>query len=144
QRSKALRNTGHAGMAHELLSAWRAGRVDLSPAADSAITRELAVALQQLGRREDAAPAAEQAVRLAEQSGRPDLLVLAMNIAANGYDDNGLPHLAAAAYRAAADLARDHDLLAERTMVLGNLAAVELNRDPATGIAAAFDAIELA
>ncbi len=144
QRSKALRNTGRVRAAHDLLVEWQARTAALPSAAGSALNRELAACMHQLGQLEQAGPIAERAARLAEYSARPDLIVLAMNVVANGYDDGGLPRLAAAVYRGAADLARTHHLLAELNMVLGNLAAVELNQDPRAGIRASYEAIELA
>ena len=109
----------------------------LSAAIAAPLVRQVAVYLHGFGRWDESVLTIDRALGFAEDSGELREQASALTIMAIGHMMRGHAGLGMAVYNYAADFAREHELVRELGMVLGNIAAVGVNRDPVGSLAAA-------
>jgi class 3 adenylate cyclase/tetratricopeptide (TPR) repeat protein len=115
----------------------------LSLAVAARLVRQVAVYLHSLGRWDEALAAADRALGAAEDSGELREQASALTNIAMVHTMRGHAGLGFAVYNYAAEFARQHELVFELGMALGNIAATEVNRDPAGSIVAAEQSAQL-
>jgi class 3 adenylate cyclase/tetratricopeptide (TPR) repeat protein len=139
----ALRGLGRSGEAVTVLApcAEVAGG---DTVAASTVALALARALSDLGRIDEARPAAEAALRLAEDSDDPRTIAAALNGMAIHLLYRDLPRLGQIVLVELAALARRHHLLGPLALALSNQTALSINRDPRAAITAGREGVAVA
>jgi class 3 adenylate cyclase len=120
-----------------------AALADLPPLVAAPLARQVAIYLQSFGRLDEAEVVIDRALGFAEDSGDPRAQVQTLIVMAIVQIFRGHAGLSSAIYSYATDLAREHQLVQELGMALGNIAASEINRDPIGTLAAAEQSAEL-
>ena len=109
----------------------------LQPVVAAPLVRQASVYVQSFGRLDEALAASDRALGFAEDSGDPREQAQALTVMAIMHMLRGRTGLGLAIYNYAADFARENQLVYELGMVLGNIAANQVNRDPENALAAA-------
>jgi class 3 adenylate cyclase/tetratricopeptide (TPR) repeat protein len=117
--------------------------VGLSADVAAPLVRMAAIYLHTFGRRDESAVLIDRALGFAEDAGNPREQVQALNSMGIVQMLRGHVGLSMAIYNYAADLARTHGLMRELGLVLGNIGASGVNRDPAGAFAAAEQSAQL-
>ena len=145
QAANGLRVLGRIDEGWRLLEPYldSAALAGLSATVAAPLVRQTAVFLQAFGRWEESAVAADRALGLAEDSGDRRVEAQTLTVMATVHMMRGHPDLGIAVYNYAAAFAREHQLVFELALALGNLCAAGINRDPVAALAAAEQSAEL-
>jgi class 3 adenylate cyclase/tetratricopeptide (TPR) repeat protein len=143
--ANALRVLGRLDDGWQLLEPYLepAAVEGMSAAVAAPLVRQVSVYLQSLGRLDEAAVSIDRALGFAEDSGDSREQAQSLIVMAIVHMIRGHTGLALAIYSYAAEFAREHQLVFELGMALGNMAAAGINRDPIGGLAAAEQSAEL-